>query len=71
LQCPGKLAVKASDILGMLQHGKLSPGVIVDGKIMTPAAMALLFFMWECTPHVIYIASASALVVSYKIKFDV
>ena len=33
--------------------------------------MALLFFMWECTPHVIYIASASALVVSYKIKFDV
>ena len=63
--------MKASDILGMLQHGELSPGAIVDGEIMTTAAMALLFFMWECTPHAIYIASASALVVSFKIKFDV
>jgi hypothetical protein len=43
LQCPGKLAVEALDIIGMLQHGELSTGVIVDRKIMATAAMALNF----------------------------
>ena len=62
--------MEALDIIGMLQHGELSTGVIVDRKIMATAAMALNFLCGSVHIMTSPFASASGLVVSFKINFD-